>query len=342
MTGAGGAAAALLDSPPTPTLDTKNQEIQQGEQMSNQGRKLEQAAKAAWLSHVAGKTQDEIAGIMGVSRQTAQRLVAQAVAEGLVKIRIDHPFAHCMDLAEGLRRRWGLTFCQVAPSDAPEAGVALMLADAVEQWLRRPEPLTLAIGTGRTLRAAIAQLPHLDCPQHRIVSLTGNIAPDGSTAYYNVLFTLSDLVTARSFPLPLPVIAPTMRERRAVNGQPSIERLIRMSADAAVAFVGIGTVGAGAPLMLDGFLSQPDLDALVAAGAVGEITGWAYDAEGRLIEGLSNDRVASAPIPPRETTLVIGAAHGAEKVPAIRGALQGRLIGGLITDAGTAAALLKG
>ncbi|WGR63390.1 sugar-binding transcriptional regulator (plasmid) [Paracoccus ferrooxidans] len=308
--------------------------------MSNQGRKLEQAAKAAWLSYVAGKTQDEIAGIMGISRQTAQRLVAQAMAEGIVKIRIDHPFAHCMDIAAGLQRKYALAFCQIAPSDAPEAGVALMLADAIEQWLRRPQPMTMAIGTGRTLRSAIAQLPHIDCPQHRIVSLTGNIAPDGSTAYYNVLFTLSDLVTARSFPLPLPVIAPSVREREAVNGQPSIERLIRMSAEAAVAFVGIGTVGARAPLMLDGFLSQPDLDALVAAGAVGEITGWAYDAQGALVPGLSNDRVASAPIPPRETTLVIGAAHGVEKVPAIRGALRGGLVSGLITDAETGAALL--
>lgn len=308
--------------------------------MSNQGRKLEQAARAAWLSHVAGKTQDEIAGIMGVSRQTAQRLVAQAVAEGIVKIRIDHPFAHCMDIARSLQDRWGLAFCQIAPSDAPEAGVALVLADVIEGWLRRPQPLILAVGTGRTLRGAVAQLPHIDCPQHRIVSLTGNIAPDGSTAYYNVLFTLSDLVTARSFPLPLPVIAPTTPERLAVNGQPIIQRLIRMSADAAVAFVGIGTVDLDAPLMLDGFLSRPDLDALVKAGAVGEITGWAYDAQGRLIEGLSNDRVASAPIPPRDTTLVIGAAHGAAKVPAIRGALQGGLISGLITDAETGTALL--
>ena len=44
----------------------------------------------------------------------------------------------------------------------------------------------MAIGTGRTLKAAIEQLPRMECPQHRIVSLTGNIAPDGSAAYYNV------------------------------------------------------------------------------------------------------------------------------------------------------------
>ncbi|MDT1064342.1 sugar-binding transcriptional regulator [Paracoccus sp. CPCC 101403] len=309
--------------------------------MSDQGRKLEQAARAAWLAHVAGRTQDEIAGIMGVSRQTAQRLVAQAMAEGLVKIRIDHPFADCMELARELRARWGLQFCEIAPADAPEAGVAHHLADTMERWLRREDPLTLAIGTGRTLRAGVARLPHIDCPQHRIVSLTGNIATDGSTAYYNVLFSLSELVTARSFPLPLSVLVPTEEERHAMMRQPGIQRVIEMSSQAAVAFVGIGTMNDSAALMLDGFMTRPDLDRMIAAGAVGEITGWAYDRDGRVIQGLTNDRVASAPIPPRDTTLVIGAAFGPEKLPALLGALRGGLISGLITDAATAERLMR-
>ncbi|WP_134681684.1 sugar-binding transcriptional regulator [Paracoccus ravus] len=309
--------------------------------MPDEGQKLEQAARAAWLAHVAGMTQDEIAGVMGVSRQTAQRLVAQAMAEGLVKIRIDHPFAHCLELARDLRAKWGLRFCEIAPADAPEAGVALHLASTMERWLRRPEPLTLAIGTGRTLRAGIARLPHIDCPQHLVVSLTGNIATDGSTAYYNVLFSLSELVTARSFPLPLSVLAPSAEERQAMMRQPGIRRVIAMSADAEVAFVGIGTMDHGAALLKDGFLTRPDLERMIAAGAVGEITGWAYDAQGRLIDGLSNDRVASAPIPGAARTLVVGAAFGLEKLAAIRGALQGGLIGGLITDAQTGAWLLR-
>ena len=308
--------------------------------MSNQGRKLEQAARAAWLAHVGGKTQDEIAGIMGISRQTAQRLVAQATADGLVKIRIDHPFAHCLELARELRAKWQLAFCEIAPADAPEAGVPHHVAATLERGLRQPEPFTLAIGTGRTLRAAVGQLPHIDCPQHRIVSLTGNIATDGSAAYYNVLFSMSDLVTARSYPLPLTVILSTIEERHAMTRQPGIQRVIEMSAQASVAFVGIGAMDSRAALMVDGFLSPPQLQEMIAAGAVGEITGWAYDAAGVLIPGLSNDRVASAPIPPRDTTLVIGAAYGADKVPALRGALTGGLISGLITDAATGAALL--
>ena len=308
--------------------------------MSNQGRKLEQAAQAAWLSHVAGLTQDEIAGRMGVSRQTVQRLVAQAVAEGLVKVRIDHPFAECMELAAALVDRWGLRLCQIVPPEAPETGTAMAVADVMEQWLDRADPITMAIGTGRTLRAAVDQMPHVDCPQHRIVSLTGSIAPDGSTAYYNVLFSLSDLVTARTYPLPMPVIAPSVAERDALSRQPGIRRAIDMSAEADIAFVGIGALGPDAPLRLDGFLTADEVAALNSAGAVGEIIGRAYDMGGQMIAGLSNDRVASAPIPPRDRALVIGAAHGQTKVAAIRGALAGGFINGLITDLTTARQLL--
>ena len=122
--------------------------------------------------------------------------------------------------------------------------------------------------------------------------------------------------------------------------QPGIRRVTAMSAEAEVAFVGVGALDAQAPLLMDGFVTAEDLQALIAAGAVGEIIGWAYDGDGQLIKGLSNDRVASAPLPPRDRTLVIAAASGASKLPALRGALQGRLVSGLITDAQTAEALL--
>ena len=52
--------------------------------------RLDEAARAGWLYYVAGNTQDQIAGKLGVSRQTAQRLVSLAVSEGLIKVRVDN------------------------------------------------------------------------------------------------------------------------------------------------------------------------------------------------------------------------------------------------------------
>ena len=61
--------------------------------------RLDDAARAGWLYYVAGNTQDEIARKLGVSRQSAQRLVSLAVSEKLIKVRLDHPIARCMELS---------------------------------------------------------------------------------------------------------------------------------------------------------------------------------------------------------------------------------------------------
>ena len=168
------------------------------------------------------------------------------------------------------------------------------------------------------------------------------IGPDGSAAYYNVIFGMADAIKARHFPFPLPVFASSARERALLHGQSMIRDTLDLAAKADVTFVGIGEVTAEAPLYVDGFITKAESVALREAGVVGEIVGWAFDAKGRLIEGLTNERVASAPIPSRETGLVIAAAMGARKLPGIRAALASRLINGLITDEATAAALLGG
>ena len=307
--------------------------------------KLDDAARAGWLYYVAGNTQDQIATKLGVSRQSAQRLVSLAVAEGLVKVRIDHPIAQCLSLAKDLTERFGLAFCEVVPSDpgsnSTTLGVAQAVAAEIERWLSKSEPIVLAMGTGRTLKAAVEQLPSIDGPQHKVVSLTGNIAPDGSAAYYNVVFTMADTVKSRSFPMPLPVIASSKAEREMLHAQAMIRPTLELAARADVTFVGIGELGPNAPLVLDGFVSEAELLALRKAGAVGEIVGWAFDADGALIEGITNDRVASAPIPDRSRSLVIAAAMGRAKLLAIAAAIRGGLVNGLITDEATAKALLE-
>jgi DNA-binding transcriptional regulator LsrR (DeoR family) len=200
----------------------------------------------------------------------------------------------------------------------------------------------MAIGTGRTLKAAIEQLPSMDCPHHKVVSLTGNISPDGSAAFYNVIFTMSDRVKARSFPMPLPVIASSPKEREMLLSQPMIQPTLELAAKADVTFVGIGDLGPNAPLYEDGFITKAELKALQKAGGVAEIVGWAFDHEGRFIEGITNDRVSSAPLPSRESSLVVALAMGERKLPGILAAMNRRLINGLITDEKTAAAALAG
>lgn len=308
--------------------------------------RLDDAARAGWLYYVAGNNQEEIARKLGVSRQTAQRLVSLAMSEGLIRVRLEHPIGRCMELADLLRQRYALDYAEVVPTDpdAPASihGVAIAAAAHIERWLRNERPVIMAIGTGRTLKAAIEQLTPMEASQHKIVSLTGSIAPDGSAAFYNVIFNIADAVKARSFPMPLPVIASSGEERDMLLRQPMIRETHALAARADITFVGIGDLGPEAPLVRDGFISAAELRQLQKAGAIGEIVGWAFDAQGKMIDGLTNARVASAPMPSRERSLVVALAMGEKKMPGIVAALNRRLVNGLITDERTASKLVSG
>lgn len=309
------------------------------------GNRLDDAARAGWLYYVAKNTQDEIAEKMGISRQSAQRLVSLAVSEGLIKVRVDHPIARCLELGRDLQARFGLKSVEVVPSDPGSSSTTVGLAEAgaaaIEKALKSTAPVIMALGTGRTLKAAVDQLPQMNCPQHRIVSLTGNIAPDGSAAYYNVIFSMADAVKASHFPMPLPVYVSSPEERALLHKQELIHSTLELAAKADTTFVGIGEMGAHAPLREDGFISDPEMEKLTAAGAVGEITGWVFDAKGKLIPGATNARVASAPLPSCDSGLVTALAMGERKLPAIAAAVRGGLVNGLITDEETAEKLLS-
>src|SRR5689334_5626401 len=192
------------------------------------------------------------------------------MSEGLIKVRVDHPIANCLDLAARLKSRFALDLVEVVPSDptsnSTTIGIAEAAAGEIERRLRSEEPIVMAIGTGRTLKAAIEQLPPMDCPQHRIVSLTGNISPDGSAAFYNVIFTMADRIKARSFPMPLPVIASSAEERAMLLRQPMIQTTLALAEGPDITFVGIGDLGPTAPLFQDGFITEQELKALQKAG----------------------------------------------------------------------------
>ncbi|MER9229518.1 MarR family transcriptional regulator, partial [Mesorhizobium sp. M0664] len=106
------------------------------------GNRLDDAARAGWLYYVAGNTQDQIAATLGISRQTAQRLVSLAVSEGLIKVRVDHPIANCLDLAARLKSRFALDLVEVVPSDPSSSSTVIGVAEAaaaeIERRLRSP------------------------------------------------------------------------------------------------------------------------------------------------------------------------------------------------------------
>ncbi|MBR0796386.1 sugar-binding transcriptional regulator [Bradyrhizobium jicamae] len=311
----------------------------------NEKSRLDDAARAGWLYFIAGHTQDEIAKMLQVSRASAQRLVSLCLAERLITFRLEHPIAACMELASRLKSRFGLVHCDVVPTDpaAPlsTAGIAERSANILETTLRSETPVIVALGTGRAVRAAVERVSPIERPDHQIVSLVGNISADGSASFYDTVGRLADRTGARHYPMPLPFLMSSEDERNRMIRIEPIARVRAVAAKADLRLIGIGQMDQKAQVHVDGFVTREELLEMMRLGAIGEVTGWAYDAKGKLIKGGTNKRLTSIPpqIPVQSTT--IGAAVGAAKVPAIKAALAGHVVNGLITDEATARAILE-
>lgn len=304
----------------------------------------DEAARAGWLYYVGGLTQDQIAQELGVSRQRAQRLVSRAMSDGLVHVRLDHRISSCIEMENALRDKFNLRLCRVAPAipgtTVQLASVAPFAAEEMVRFLSQPEPITVALGTGRTLRAAIEEIPQMACEQHKLVSLLGNIASDGTASFYDVIMRIADRVRAPHYPMPIPVVAANSAEREQFLGLFAVQNVMKLGKSADVTFVGVGQMDHSAPILKDGFISQAELSEMLELGAVGEIASWAYDHDGKYIEYAHNLRVCGVRVEPSPDQIAIGIVADKSKVTATLAALKGHIINGLILDELTATELL--
>ncbi len=302
-----------------------------------QEEKLELAVRAAWLYHVAGNTQHEIARKLQISRPTAQRLVAFAFERGLIKVRVNHKVASCLELAIALRQRYNLSVCDVVPvnddsGDQILRKIAVAAAPVMESYLNDVQPKIIALGSGQTLKAVVGELNMLARPQHRLLSLVGAIARDGSSNPYDVALQAAEKIGAKCFLIPAPLLADSPEERKQWCHHRLYRIVEELSNQIDVAFVGIGDMRLGCPLHRDGFLTGDEVTELMEAGAVGEFLGWAFNEAGELVHASTQQRVTSIQLrkPPKKP--VIAWAGGERKAPAVVGALRGQWINGLVTD----------
>lgn len=312
---------------------------------SRQGLRLEQAARAAWLYYVGRHTQDEVAAQLNISRQAAQRLISLALSERLIKFRFDHEVGPCMEAGDALARRYGLSVCEVVPTmgnpSATLGSIAIAGAQFIEKWLSQRTPVVMGLGTGRALRAIANELSPIAAPQHKVFSLCGSILPMGRAIALDPVLRVAELSGAQCFSLPCPVIAATVEEREVLQKQQPYATMRELLPQARCLLVGVGSIDWKCALHNDGCVSDLELAALIEDGAVGEICGWSFDGQGQILGGPVNERVVGIWEHALSTqALRIGAAFGAQKVAAIRAAMVGKMIDGLLTDEATAQALL--
>lgn len=314
--------------------------------MNKEEKKQELAARAAWMYYVAGLTQQEIAQSLGLSRQVAQRLVSAAREQGMVSVKIAHPVTHCLALAQTLSAKFGLTLCRVVPSgqlddDAVQQMLAVEGAEVMSQFISEDKPHTFGIGSGKTLRAIIDALPWTDRPQHHCVSMIGAIARDDSGTRYDVPLKMAEKMQGKYFFIPAPLYADSPDDREMWCRHQVYQRVTQRALNASVIFLGIGEVSPGCPLNAEGFITDQQVSDLQSKGAAGEMLGHFFNQQGERIYSELDALLTSVPLEANTTRNIIGFAGGERKFAAIRAAVAGRWVNGLVTDEATANRLLS-
>ncbi|QCT22799.1 sugar-binding transcriptional regulator [Jejubacter calystegiae] len=313
--------------------------------MNKEEKKQELAARAAWMYYVAGLTQQEVAQALGVSRQVAQRLVSSAREMGIVSVSIRHPVSYCLDLASALQEKYGLTLCRVAPSGALSDEPALQIlavegAEVMAQFIADESPQTFGIGSGKTLGAIVDALPWLERPQHQCVSMIGAIAQDDSGTRYDMPLKMAEKMQGKYFFIPAPLYADSPEDKTMWCRHQVWQRVADRARAASITFLGIGEVGPGCPLNTEGFITDEQVRQLNNRGVVGEMLGHFFNHDGERIYGETDQLLTSVPLESQTSRPIIGFAGGQQKYQAIRAALRGAWISGLVTDEATARWLL--
>ena len=302
------------------------------------------AIRAAWLHYAGGLTQAAVAKRLGLPSVKAHRLIARAVADGVVKVTIDGEIVECAALEDQLCTRYGLDFCEVAP-DLGEEGLplrALGLAGAafLRREIERGDTPVIGLGHGRTLAAAIQEMPRIDATGIRFVSLLGGLTRHYAANPHDVMHRLAAKTGAQAYVLPVPFFANSAEDRAVLLAQPGVREIFDMSGGAGLKLVGIGTADSGAQLVASGMIEPREIAEINAAGGAGEMLGHFFDAQGGVLETTLSARTLSVELNTRDDSRIVAIAGGAEKVGAVRAVLRSGWLKGLITDEATARAIV--
>ncbi len=297
----------------------------------------EQTTRAAWHYYNDGLTQNQIADMLGVSRIKVSRLLEKGRQSGLIELRINSPFGGCLTLQQEIVDAFDLLDARVVPSadelpPTPRIGRA-----AASLMMQKLEPNDLlAIGWGEATATSLRYMaPIFPQTNISIVSLTG-----GVSAYIGTTGLSGPQNNAYLIPTPLRVSSAELTEM--LRAEPYVRNVLEMAATARIALIGVGAVTSTATLVRFGYCSVGEIELFKRRGAVGDVLGHFYDADGQILDlDLHRHVVSVRPDDLRKIPNVAAAAAGPQKVDAILGMLRARLASTLVTDETTATELLR-
>ena len=310
--------------------------------MTDTNTRNELAIQVAWLYHDRKLTQQEIANRLGISRSTISRLLTEAERDGIVRIIITQPLPESARLSDALIERYKLAGAIVGPAlddETPGLAAASAMARRLES-IAASGHVTIATGWGRTIALCAQETRPVATNGVIIVDAFGHTTTDDVTAAVEVSNMLSRKFGARVTHVPSPGFAASADLANSFVSSTPVSRALARARTADVVMVSIGVASMDSLLISEGFMTEQSMTDTINAGAVGEIFGWYFDAEGRSVPVETLHPIALTLEDMRASSRVIGVAGGAEKTEAIRGAIATGVLDEIAVDVTLATSLL--
>jgi len=302
--------------------------------------------RAAWLYYVHGKGQEEVARNLKVSRFKVTRLLAQAREAGIVKISIQHETGETLALGDWLAARYGLTECVLTPyfedevaSLADEAAdrlarrsVAIAAANYLNRCLQQAGPLTVGLGSGRTMTALADAFDPAPKSDARFVSIVGSLTRHATASTFEVVQRMAQACGGEGHFLPAPFVTDTEADHVVIMNQQMVRDALALARRADLYVVSFGECTPEAYLFKHRLAAAADLTEARAAGAVCDMAGKFFDADGRLADCSLNRRTAGVALDDLDGRELVVLAAGRGKVAALRALLKTGLVDRLIVD----------
>ena len=306
----------------------------------------DQLRLAARLYYLDGLGQAEVAKFVKVSQAKVSRLLAAARERGIVRISVVEYEPRDQELETRLLSKYPLKACAVIKTTAGCSGeearlsVAHFGASFVSNLVNQED--VVAIAGGRTMRDFVQHVQADHAKHATVVQGMGSVdSTVGAVDAFELGRELARRWGGHFLTINTPAFVPDKQTRDAFLGLAQIQTVWDRLRVADVALVGIGTPR-NSVFVDRGVFSAAEQEQLAASGAVGEICGRFYDAQGEECVTPWRERVIAIELEHvRQIPQVVGIVVGADRSKAIAAAVRGGLLKSLVVDIEGAKALLE-
>ena len=292
---------------------------------------------------VEGKTRIEIAEETGLSRFKVGRALDQAVSKGIVRFEITSPSAIDLQLSIKIKKKFSLDRALVVnvPAQTPETlqqYLGSTAGDLLSEILTDRDVLGLT--SGRTINALARSLRSL--PRCGVVQLAGIAGPIQETGVETIR-RVSAVAGVKPWTIYAPLIVSDAITAEGLRRQHDIRATFEQFDRVTVAVVAVGSwLPADSQMIENPALGEGTRESLVERGVRAEMGATLINDQGQVIHDVDDRCVAVSEAQLRRIPQVIAVAGGERKTEAIRAVLTSGLVQSLITDSGTAQALIAG